>query len=121
MVTEEERQQSIAILDRIEKKRQAAGISKTDMYRATGTSSSALSQWRTGLTKPATRSIDALAKCLGTTAKYLLFGEEEKTAVTGGLTEAQAQLIDLVRKATDAEVEILLAVAKKQEEIRGRK
>lgn len=118
MVTEQERLHSVAILDRIEQKRKEAGISKSEMYRATGTSSSALSQWRTGLTKPATRSIDALAKCLNTTTKYLLFGVEEKTAITDGLTEAQAQLIELVRKATDAEIEILLAVAKKQEEIK---
>ena len=118
MVTEQERLHSVQILERIEQKRKAAGISKAEMYRATGTSSSALSQWRTGLTKPAIRSIDALAKCLGTTSEYLMYGVEKKSVSNDGLTEAQVQLIELIRHATAIEVEVLLAVANKQAEIR---
>lgn len=112
MVSESERKHSIEILERIEEKRRAAGIQKTAMFKASGTSSSALSQWRTGLTKPSMRSIAALAECLGTTQEYLLFGTKEKPTDDGGLSPQQRELIDILRRLSPPDVAVLLAAAR---------
>ena len=58
---------SLAILNRIEEKRNALGITKTDLYRDCHITASAFSQWKTGETKPSPKSLSRIAAYLDTT------------------------------------------------------
>lgn len=69
------------MLDRIEQLRTQKGISKTLMYERSKTSSSALSQWRTGRTHPSQTSIYALAQVLDTTPEYLIYGIKKEAPI----------------------------------------
>ena len=117
MVSEKDRAKSIAMLDRVETLRQEKGVTKAEMYKAVGVTQGAFSQWRKGLTSPTAKSIRALANYFGTTEEFLMFGTEQP-ATTGGLTDAQKELLDLIPLMTEQEVTVLLAAAKAQEAVR---
>ena len=112
MVSETERQNSIEMMDRIEQLRRAAGIRKAEMYKATGTSSSAFSQWRSGLTKPSPTSISALADFFGVSKQFLMFGEKGKPASKGELSPQQRELMDLIQTLRPSDIAVLLAAAR---------
>lgn len=97
------------MLDRVEKLRRKAGITKAALYAASNTSSSAFSQWRSGLTKPSSKSLSNLAEVLNTSVEFLMFGIEnaetsgekkEPSQEQGGLTATEAELIRLFREAS---------------------
>ncbi len=105
----------IEMLDRVELLRRERGISKTDMYTQSRTSSSAISQWRTGRTQPSQTSISNLAKVLGTSPEYLVYGiKKEPSPVQGGLSAKQLELIGLTAQLSDEDVSVLLAAARAQ-------
>lgn len=68
------------IIDRINCLLAAKGVTGAEMSRDLGLSNSAYSQWNTRKTKPSKRSIAEMARYLGTTAEYLLWGDAEKKA-----------------------------------------
>ena len=89
------------MLDRIEGLRLQKGMSKSLMYELSSTSSSAMSQWRSGRTQPSQTSITALARVLDTTPEYLLYGiKKEPSLVQEGLTASEADIIRLYRSAS---------------------
>lgn len=102
------------MIERIEERRKVEGLSKSAMYKASGTSSSAFSQWKTGLTKPAMKSVIALAECLHTTPQYLMFGikESDPAAYTNWATLEQQELMRIISRLSPAAVNNLLGTAR---------
>lgn len=67
-----------AIVSRIELRLNQIGKSKADFYKATGVSSSSLSQWRNDQYYPGRESVLAMADYLDVSDSWLLTGIEDK-------------------------------------------
>lgn len=90
-----------------------------DFAAAIGVTPSIVSQWRTGITTSFRGRLDVIASVLGTTADYLLTGEEtEKPATESGDGQAEKlarALRDIginVDKLSDAEISRIARLAK---------
>lgn len=71
------------IIVRIEELLKARGITKGAFLAAVDISSPAYSNWKTGKTKPAVKTLRRVADVLGVSYEYLLTGDEEqKNAAT---------------------------------------
>lgn len=66
------------MISRVEAKLAENGMRKMDFYSACGFSSSAFSQWKNGETVPKQKTIDSMAKILGVSSQYLMYGIEQK-------------------------------------------
>ena len=66
--------QGAQIVARIKSLATVQGVPLEKLYADCKVSSSAISQWKNGVTKPSLVSIKRIADYLGTTSEYLLFG-----------------------------------------------
>ena len=66
----------LAIINRYESILAERNIKKGDFYKACGISGAAVSQWRTGKTKPSYDTLEKIASELGVSYNYLTTGEK---------------------------------------------
>lgn len=118
MVSEKDKQRTLAMMERIEQKRLEAGISKAELFERCKITQGAFSQWKTGRTMPLIKSIRAIAQALNTTEEYLLYGQEEKPAFDSGLSNAQKELLSIIPFLSEQEATVLLATARAQASVR---
>lgn len=90
-----------------------------DFAAAINTTPSIVSQWKNNITTSYKKRLDVIASALDTTVDYLLTGEKKKPTVKDdGLTEAEQALMDLFRRLTpdqqDMVIRIVQAAADKQ-------
>ena len=94
------------------------GMAKGEFYAKSGISAAVFSTWRAGRNFP---SMDALARIndvLGTSFGITLLNEAPATPKDDGLTDAQRELIQLIRSMSPGEVSVLSATAKAQAALR---
>ncbi len=81
-------------------------ISKAEFYEKCNLTSASYSNWNTGKTRPKMKNIERIARFLGVTSEYLLYGDgEEKESAPDPKTEG-------VKKAPATEGEGLSAAKK---------
>lgn len=73
--------QGAQIVARIKSLATVQGVPLEKLYADCKVSSSAISQWKNGSTKPSFESIKRIADYLGTTSEYLLFGSDAASGV----------------------------------------
>lgn len=66
------------MISRVEAKLAESGMGKMAFYSACGFSSSAFSQWKSGETVPKQKTIESMAKTLGVSSQYLMYGTGQK-------------------------------------------
>lgn len=76
-------------------------ISKAEFYEKCNLTSASYSNWNTGKTRPKMKNIERIARFLGVTSEYLLYGDgEEKESApdpkTEGYTDLQKAAIQFV-------------------------
>lgn len=84
----------LAILNRVEALLKESGHSKSELYAACSVSASAISQWKSGKTSPATKSLQSIADYLNVSYEYLISGVGQKQkapAPEGGREVAQTE------------------------------
>ena len=91
-------------------------ISKAEFYEKCNLTSASYSNWNTGKTRPKMKNIERIARFLGVTSEYLLYGDgEEKESApdpkTEGVSPTVQELFDFIDTATDAELNELLRYA----------
>ncbi|MEZ0485405.1 helix-turn-helix domain-containing protein [Fibrella aquatica] len=83
---------------RIKEKREAAGLSQSDLAEQLGLRSGkqTISKWELDKTEPSVSDLKRIAQLLATTAAYLLDGVEEGETIPKGYTLIEKdQLLDL--------------------------
>ena len=91
-------------------------ISKAEFYEKCNLTSASYSNWNTGKTRPKVKNIERIARFLGVTSEYLLYGDgaEKESAPdpkTEGVSPTVQELFDFIDTATDAELNELLRYA----------
>lgn len=91
-------------------------ISKAEFYEKCNLTSASYSNWNTGKTRPKMKNIERIARFLGVTSEYLLYGDgaEKENAPdpkTEGVSPTVQELFDFIDTATDAELNELLRYA----------
>lgn len=91
-------------------------ISKAEFYEKCNLTSASYSNWNTGKTRPKMKNIERIARFLGVTSEYLLYGDgaEKESAPdpkTEGVSPTVQELFDFIDTATDAELNELLRYA----------
>lgn len=91
-------------------------ISKAEFYEKCNLTSASYSNWNTGKTRPKMKNIEKIARFLGVTSEYLLYGDgEEKESApdpkTLGVSPTVQELFDFIVTATGAELNELLRYA----------
>ena len=90
-------------------------ISKAEFYEKCNLTSASYSNWNTGKTRPKMKNIERVARFLGVTSEYLLYGDgEEKESAPDPKTEGEdaqlAQLIAGFRRLSPQQKSAVLAV-----------
>ena len=90
-------------------------ISKAEFYEKCNLTSASYSNWNTGKTRPKMKNIERIARFLGVTSEYLLYGDgEEKESAPDPKTEGEdaqlAQLIAGFRRLSPQQKSAVLAV-----------
>ena len=91
-------------------------ISKAEFYEKCNLTSASYSNWNTGKTRPKMKNIEKIARLLGVTSEYLLYGDgaEKESAPdpkTDGVSPTVQELFDFIDTATDNELDELLRYA----------
>ena len=91
-------------------------ISKAEFYEKCNLTSASYSNWNTGKTRPKMKNIEKIARFLGVTSEYLLYGDgaEKESAPdpkTEGVSPTVQELFDFIDTATDNELDELLRYA----------
>lgn len=91
-------------------------ISKAEFYEKCNLTSASYSNWNTGKTRPKMKNIEKIARFLGVTSEYLLYGDgEEKESAPDpkikGVSPTVQELFDFIDTATGAELNELLRYA----------
>lgn len=91
-------------------------ISKAEFYEKCNLTSASYSNWNTGKTRPKMKNIEKIARFLGVTSEYLLYGDgaEKESALdpkTEGVSPTVQELFDFIDTATDNELDELLRYA----------
>lgn len=91
-------------------------ISKAEFYEKCNLTSASYSNWNTGKTRPKMKNIEKIARFLGVTSEYLLYGDgaEKESAPDPkieGVSPTVQELFDFIDTATDAELNELLRYA----------
>lgn len=91
-------------------------ISKAEFYEKCNLTSASYSNWNTGKTRPKMKNIERIARFLGVTSEYLLYGdgEEKESALdpkTKGVSPTVQELFDFIDTATNTELNELLRYA----------
>lgn len=84
----------LAILNRIEVLLKESGHSKSELYAACSVSASAISQWKSGRTSPATKSLQSIADYLNVSYEYLISGAGQKEKMPTQEGERKEQQIN---------------------------
>lgn len=90
-------------------------ISKAEFYEKCNLTSASYSNWNTGKTRPKMKNIERIARFLGVTSEYLLYGDgaEKESAPdpkTEGASEAKKALYDAIDDLTDEQCRKLLPI-----------
>lgn len=92
-------------------------ISKAEFYEKCNLTSASYSNWNTGKTRPKMKNIEKIARFLGVTSEYLLYGDgaEKESAPDPktegeGLSAARQKLYDAIANLTDEQCTKLLGV-----------
>lgn len=92
-------------------------ISKAEFYEKCNLTSASYSNWNTGKTRPKLKNIERIARFLGVTSEYLLYGDgEEKESAPDpktegeGLSAAKKALLVAIDDLSDAQCEKLLPI-----------
>ena len=129
----------LEIISRYEEILKQKGIPKSKFYAKCGISSSAVSQWRKGKTKPSVDTLNKIASELGISYNYLVTGEKspliamdhididtvaaaivkasgliekEQKANEQPISSSEKEVIELFRKLPDSKKETALEVIK---------
>lgn len=91
-------------------------ISKAEFYEKCNLTSASYSNWNTGKTRPKMKNIEKIARFLGVTSEYLLYGDgaEKESAPdpkTEGVSPTVQELFVFIDTATNAELNELLRYA----------
>lgn len=91
-------------------------ISKAEFYEKCNLTSASYSNWNTGKTRPKVKNIERIARFLGVTSEYLLYGDgaEKESAPdpkTEGVSPTVQELFDFIDTATATELNELLRYA----------
>lgn len=118
------------ITDNIDQILAVKRIGKYQFYADVGISAAAYAQWKRGKNKPRMDNLEAIARYLGvsvstlTTEHVIDFDapepEEKKTAAPegGGLSDAQIELLSLIRQLDPASLRYLTAKARELADFR---
>ncbi len=90
--------------ERIARKREAAGLSQSELGRRLGLSAQAVQKWESGKSTPRNSKLGTIASILSTTVQYLLQGEGSDEPAPLGLSDIAAW--DEATPLEDDEVEI---------------
>lgn len=92
-------------------------ISKAEFYEKCNLTSASYSNWNTGKTRPKVKNIERIARFLGVTSEYLLYGDgaEKESAPDPktegeGLSAAKKALLVAIDDLSDAQCEKLLPI-----------
>jgi transcriptional regulator with XRE-family HTH domain len=92
-------------------------ISKAEFYEKCNLTSASYSNWNTGKTRPKMKNIEKIARFLGVTSEYLLYGDgaEKESAPDPktegeGLSAAKKALLVAIDDLSDAQCEKLLPI-----------
>lgn len=97
------------IVDRIFMLLSEKGIEQKDFAKALNISPTALSDWKSRRIKSYRNRLPEIAEILGTSVEYLATGEERPATENGdGLSEAEQGLIDLFRRLTPEQQDMVL-------------
>jgi len=106
------REMSTTWNERVEERRRALGITKTELAKRCGVSITTAAQWTTGeIDETSASNFDRLAKELEVSVEWLRFGtQRSSTDVLSGLTQSQKDQvlarIDELRSENQAAIEI---------------
>lgn len=95
-------------------------ITKAEFYEKCGVTSASFSQWNTGKSKPRLKNIERIAKFLGVSSEYLLYGEESpaqdikkaRPADGEALSDMQLEAIEFVKSLPEDKLNRFLRLAK---------
>lgn len=92
-------------------------ISKAEFYEKCNLTSASYSNWNTGKTRPKMKNIEKIARFLGVTSEYLLYGDGAKKESAPdpktegeGLSAAKKALLVAIDDLSDAQCEKLLPI-----------
>ena len=95
-------------------------ISKAEFYEKCNLTSASYSNWNTGKTRPKMKNIEKIARFLGVTSEYLLYGDgaEKESAPDPktegeGLSAAKKALLVAIDDLSDAQCEKLVPIDRK--------
>ena len=85
-------------------------ISKAEFYEKCNLTSASYSNWNTGKTRPKMKNIERIARFLGVTSEYLLYGDgEEKESAPDPKTEGvDDKIVQFIRSASAEELTEIL-------------
>ena len=66
------------MIKRIDQRLHEIGLSKMEFYALAGISSASVTQWRNGSTTPRIKTLEKIARVLGVSYEWLLFGDRAK-------------------------------------------
>lgn len=85
-------------------------ISKAEFYEKCNLTSASYSNWNTGKTRPKVKNIERIARFLGVTSEYLLYGDgAEKESAPDPKTEGvDDKIVQFIRSASAEELTEIL-------------
>lgn len=85
-------------------------ISKAEFYEKCNLTSASYSNWNTGKTRPKMKNIEKIARFLGVTSEYLLYGDgAEKESAPDPKTEGvDDKIVQFIRSASAEELTEIL-------------
>lgn len=97
-------------------------ISKAEFYEKCNLTSASYSNWNTGKTRPKMKNIERIARFLGVTSEYLLYGDgEEKESAPDPKTEGvDDKIVRFIRSASAEELTEILRYIDFLESKRGK-
>lgn len=102
------------VVERILEAAKQAGLDQKDLAKRIGVRQPTITEWKKGTTSSYTKYIVQIAEVTGTTVEHLLTGEEKEkpTVQDDGLSEAEQALMDLFRKLSPDQQEMVIRMVK---------
>lgn len=97
---------------RLRQLRKEVGLSQKEFAKAFGAAQNTVSQWETGARSIDDETLCKLSAFFGVSVDYLLGLSDEKKNPAENLSEAKQEMIELVDKLSDDQVNKLLQIAK---------
>lgn len=86
------------IADRIQRVREQAGLTQSELAKKLGITRSSVSAWEQGISVPSTQYIVELANLFSVSTDFLLGVENSETVNVAGLTDEDIELIHAIIK-----------------------